>query len=267
MNRTNIRRLLNAVMAVGLVLLATAGLGVWNNNLTQAAYDELADRRKFESDQKIPQTEEVLLTPPVRNDPLMEESEGIPELPLIPNPNDKWLEINPDYAGWLTVPGTAIDYPYVRSRDNADYLIMDFYRKPAKAGTVFMDYRNLGNFKDRHLVLYGHNMKNGTMFHDLVRYHDRKFFDSHREISVSGLYETRRFRIFSVYEITATDTVIPLHFESDRSLEEEVKLWQKQSMHPEEQPVEGGSILSLVTCSYGIDNGRTIVHAVEITQP
>lgn len=81
MNRTNIRRLLNAVMAVGLVLLTTAGLGVWNNNQTQAAYDELADRRKFESDQKIPQTEEVLLTPPVRNDPLMEESEGIPELP------------------------------------------------------------------------------------------------------------------------------------------------------------------------------------------
>ena len=87
------------------------------------------------------------------------------------NINKKWLSINSDFMGWLQIPGSNIDYPFVRSKDNADYLKRDFYGNYSESGTLFMDYRNLGNFNDQHTLIYGHNMKNKSMFHEIGRAH------------------------------------------------------------------------------------------------
>ena len=73
-----------------------------------------------------------------------------------------------------------------------------FTETPVNPGTLFMDYRNLGSFRDQHLLIYGHNMKIGTMFHDLVKFHDAAFYQANREITISDLYQTKVYRIFSV---------------------------------------------------------------------
>lgn len=85
------------------------------------------------------------------------------------------LEINPDTSAWLTVDGTHIDHPVVRSRDNFDYLDRGFDGRDYAGGTLFMDKDNK-SFEDPYSIIHGHNMAAGAMFGDLDKFLDRKFF-------------------------------------------------------------------------------------------
>ena len=87
-------------------------------------------------------------------------------------------EQNPDIVGWITVPDTNIDYPIVQAEDNDYYLRRDLNGEPAKPGTIFMDYRCAGDGSG-YSIIYGHNMKSGSMFGTLKRFGDRAFFDTH----------------------------------------------------------------------------------------
>ncbi len=90
--------------------------------------------------------------------------------------------INPDVIGWIAIPGTSINYPVVRGEDNEYYLGRNVERQKSRYGSVFMDFRNADAEQQRHIILYGHNMKNGTMFHDLMNYKQKDFFNSNRFI-------------------------------------------------------------------------------------
>ena len=192
----------------------------------------------------------------------------IPDYTYQTNPSKDFLAINPDYLGWIKIPGTGIDYPYVRSMDNEDYLKLDFFTKSySEAGTLFLDYRNLGNFLDQHMLIYGHNMKDQSMFHDLIKYHDQDFYRKNNLIEVEGLYGKKTFQVLSVYEISADDYEFTLHFNSQKDFTDYLTSLQKLSVHHAEiGPDSVLSLLTLVTCSYGVNNGRTILHAVEIQE-
>ena len=130
-----------------------------------------------------------------------------------------------------------------------------------------MDYRNLSSFSDDHILIYGHNMKNGTMFHDLVKYHGKEFYRTNQEITVSDLYGSKQYRVFSVYEISADDNQLPVSFKTEREKDDYIKRLQDLSMHRiEERKMSEGQIVSLITCSYGENIGRTIIHALEISE-
>ena len=88
-------------------------------------------------------------------------------------------EINPDVEGWITIFGTTIDYPILHSKDNLDYLNLDYRKEYALGGSVFTDYRNARDFKDDYTIIYGHNMATGQMFSDVKRYEDREYFSKH----------------------------------------------------------------------------------------
>lgn len=90
--------------------------------------------------------------------------------------------INADVIGWIAIPGTTIDYPVVRGSDNEYYLGRNVEKKESSYGSVFMDFRNADPEQQRHIILYGHNMKNGTMFHDLMNYKQKDFFNENRFI-------------------------------------------------------------------------------------
>ena len=106
-----------------------------------------------------------------------------------------WLDAirarNADVVGWIAIPGTAVDYPFVQGKDNQVYLDRDFDGNTAAAGTIFLDARNDAGFGDFSTLLYGHNMKNGSMFGELDRFGDEAFFAEHREATLwlaDGLY-------------------------------------------------------------------------------
>ncbi|NTW71548.1 MAG: class B sortase [Eubacteriaceae bacterium] len=174
-------------------------------------------------------------------------------------------KVNGDTAGWIKIDDTMIDYPVVRTIENEYYLAHDFYKNESKAGTIFMDYRNLGDGIDRNVILYGHNMKDGSMFKDLMKYKDRSFFDSHRFIQFDTLLEETKWEIFSVY-VTGTDFY---YIDTDFSTDEEYQVFldtlQKKSLFPTDVRLTAADqILTLSTCSYEFDNARFVVQARKV---
>lgn len=175
------------------------------------------------------------------------------------------LQINEDLAGWITIPGTAVDYPVVKTDNNDFYLDHNVYKEPAKAGAIFMDFRNTGTAEDLHTILYGHNMKDGSMFRDLMRYKKEDYFDRHPVIEFNTLYAEMKWEIFSVY-VTAADfhyieTCFPTVDEYGYFLDS----IKKRSLFKRDTGVTvEDRILTLSTCSYEFDDARFVVHARRI---
>lgn len=90
---------------------------------------------------------------------------------------------NPDCVGWLTIPDTTVDYPVVWTpRDPEHYLRRDFYGNHASGGTPFLDGRNEAQAKGQNLIVYGHNMLDGSMFKPIVQCLEPSFRQTHQDI-------------------------------------------------------------------------------------
>ena len=150
------------------------------------------------------------------------------------------FEENSECIGWLCIPDTAIDYPVMHTPNAPQkYLRRNFYGEYSRSGVPFLDYRcspDSGN-----LLIYGHNMKNGTMFSDLKKYLDADYLDSHQTIELQIVDKLYRY---TVSEAKVTDTSDKWYEDIDRDL------------------FEGKSVLILSTC-YGDENGRLLIIAVK----
>jgi len=123
------------------------------------------------------------------------------------------LEINPDFVGWITIAGTEINYPVVRGSDNKVYLSKTFTGKQNASGSIFMDYRCQQGFDEKIGILYGHNMKDGSMFTVLHRFLDSAFMKDHSEINITTLAgETLTYRIFDARRTDILDEAYRLEF-------------------------------------------------------
>ena len=92
---------------------------------------------------------------------------------------------NPDIYAWITIPGTAVDYPIVQSEtDNTYYLTHTIDGEVSPEGSIYTETYNSRDFEDPNTVIYGHDMANGSMFQNLLKYQDRSFFDANREVLV-----------------------------------------------------------------------------------
>lgn len=109
---------------------------------------------------------------------------------------------NADCIGWLSIDGTNISYPVMHTpSDPQKYLRRNFYGKYSQSGVPFLDGRC--DLQSSNLIIYGHNMKNGTMFSDLKRYVDRDFLNAHRTIKFET---TDGVQTFTVAEVLKTNT-------------------------------------------------------------
>ena len=167
-------------------------------------------------------------------------------------------EVNADIIGWLTIPDTNIDYPVVLADDNDYYLNRDIYGNQAKGGSLFMDYRCAPNFSAPNTVIYGHNMKNRSMFGDLRKFADSGFFDS----NVSGtLYvkdNTYSLDIFAYMVVRADDVIIYDPYAERNIFDEYVGKKARRYRGPQGP----GNIVTLSTCAYEFKDARMILLAV-----
>lgn len=107
---------------------------------------------------------------------------------------------NPEVYAWITIPGTAVDYPILQSgTDNSYYLTHTIDRTGSPEGAIFTEDYNSRDFEDPNTVIYGHDMKNGSMFENLLNYQDRSFFDANREVVIYTPDAIRRYEIFASY--------------------------------------------------------------------
>lgn len=107
--------------------------------------------------------------------------------------------LNEDSWGWLTIPDTAISYPVVQGEDLDYYRQHTFLRRENRAGALFLSIYNTAATDFNH-VIYGHNLKNGSMFHDLTRYQEEGFFREHRYGLLYTPERTYALRAFAAYE-------------------------------------------------------------------
>jgi len=172
-------------------------------------------------------------------------------------------EINEDTIGWISIADTSIDYPIFQASDNSYYLTHDCNHDESKYGSIFMDYRNAANFSDNHTILYGHNMKNGSMFHDLNEYSNHLFFDEHIYIKVYSQDVYRKWVIFSTYSTEPDFNYLQTAFASSEDYSVFLKALLSHSEFSNEniQVTAEDKILTLSTCSNDFENGRRVVHA------
>ncbi|EGT3617463.1 class B sortase, partial [Clostridium perfringens] len=182
--------------------------------------------------------------------------------------NEKNLEnINPDYKFWIKVDGTNIDFPVVQGKDNEFYLNHNFNKEKSFSGSIFVDSAN--NIKnDSNIVIYGHNMRNDTMFAQMKHFKNKNFFDNNKYITLYKDGQQLNFEIFSVYSSNAKDLAseLKLNFPNKESYESYLKEQADKSLFKREyvdlQP--DNKIITLVTSSYEFDDTKIIVVAKEV---
>lgn len=171
---------------------------------------------------------------------------------------------NPDLEGWLTIEGTKVDYPVMWTPEDPEYYSSKgFDKEKSKNGLLFMDEASDMSEFGGNIIIYGHNMKNGSMFADLLRYKDENYYKEHSLIQLDTLYETRLYEIASVVADNDLEK-LPYGFTNaaDSEAEEVIEAMKDNSIYDTGVDMGyGDDFLTLSTCDYSQENGRLVVMA------
>ena len=175
-------------------------------------------------------------------------------------------EVSNDIIGWIKIPNTRIDYPVVKGKDNDYYLNHDINGNENRHGAIFMDYRSNPS-EDKNIIIYGHHMKDGTMFKDLVSFKDKNFFNANSFIYLDIENKKSKYEIFSVYITGPDSSNIPITFNSIDDYHDFFSDARDRSLFSSEVEFsEEGRILTLYTCTYEYEDARLIVHAQSVEE-
>lgn len=171
---------------------------------------------------------------------------------------------NSDTVGWIQIPGTQISYPLMHTGDDSYYLNHTFSKKLNSAGSIFVETLNNGDFSDLHTIIYGHNMKNGSMFAGLKEYSSASYLVTHPNVYIDLADGTHAYQIFSVYEAEADSDSYTIGFAPDETYEEYLKTIKGRSLYDTSVTVtKEDSIITLSTCTKHGEK-RFLVHAKKI---
>ena len=182
---------------------------------------------------------------------------------------DQLLAINPDLAGYLMIEGTSVSYPIVQAQDNDFYLRKDFYGRSNNHGIPFMDYRvNLSAPSDN-LVIYGHNMKDGQIFGEVLNYRELDYYAAHPVIHFHTPSQTGIYKIIGVFIADGADPSFAYHnfIEAETAADMEEFLQQVALRSLIQTTVDakaGDKLLTLSTCTYEFDQARFVVVARQL---
>lgn len=169
--------------------------------------------------------------------------------------------VNPDMIGWLYIESVGISYPILKGADNDYYLHRTWERKENFAGSIFMDYRNSSDFSDYNTVIYGHNMKDGSMFHKTQYVMTEENYEKNPYIWVVTPEETFRYKIFTSYDTRYDSDTYSFFWHPGKKLEAYIQKMKEQSLWEGTGKLQGDEhILTLSTCN-GLTDIRRIVQA------
>lgn len=194
----------------------------------------------------------------------------------IPEVLDEYASLyaeNKDTIGWLKIDGTEIDYVVMQAPDEINkYLRNDFYGKSSTRGCLFVDeYCDI--FKSDNIIVYGHNMKDGTMFGTLDRYADESFYSKHKLIQFDTIYEKHTYEVVAAIktEIPPKGEKVFRYYEYTSSNDEETFLEyadfiEKNKLYDTGVMINpGDKLLTLSTCAYHTTDGRFVVVAKQVS--
>lgn len=173
---------------------------------------------------------------------------------------DRLKTMNEDFAFWLYSPGSPIDYPVVQTEDNRHYLHRMFNGERNSAGTLFVDCRNLPNMQDPNTLVYGHHMRNDSMFGSLEWYQEQAYYDSHPYMLVVAEDAIYIIELFCGYTTDKHDACYDIAISDEEDMAEFVETAIGKSdfvccpeMYTDDR------LITLSTCAYAFENARYIV--------
>jgi sortase B len=174
------------------------------------------------------------------------------------------LDMNTETVGWVTVPGTNIDYPVVKGNDNKFYLEHNYDKKRDYNGWVFMNtYNNIKDL-DKNTILFAHNRYySGVMFGTLSNLTKDTWYNNakNNRITFNSMFEEMQWEVFSIYNIKVTDDYLQTTFDSDEEYMSFIQMLRDRSIYHSDVIIdENDKILTLSTCLE--NNERLVIHAV-----
>ncbi len=198
--------------------------------------------------------------PTISSEPINEENS---EISIENNVNFPSLEkINSHCVGWITIPNTNINYPIVKNDDNEYYLNHNFEKSENKGGAIFMDYRLKEDFSNFNTILYGHNMKDGSMFADVNKYKEEDFFKENPYLIIYLPGSCYKVDIVSIYVDKDSSEAYTLSFDDTKKSNFIKYIKDKSFFQSPIEPNNSDKILTLSTCSYEYEEARTILHGI-----
>mgnify|MGYP003299650308 CR=1 FL=1 len=175
-------------------------------------------------------------------------------------------EINSDVVGWLEVPGTNVKYSVVKANNNDYYLTHNFNKEYNSSGWIFADYNNKVDGTDKNLIIYGHNVKDNSMFGSLKNIINEEWYNNQENYNITFMTENTNeiYRVFSVYKIEVEDYYIQTKFDNSKAFGNFVKTLKERSIKKFDEEVSAeDNILTLSTCANN-NKYRIVLHAKKV---
>ena len=173
-------------------------------------------------------------------------------------------KVNPDVQGWLYQKGTVINYPVVQGTDNDTYLHTRFDKQWSGGGTLFVDYRMEKGFKGFNSIIYGHHMKDGSMFRSIRGYtKEEGYYDKHKTLELATPHGNYHLVVFSAFITKATDenTYKMTYDEAEKQAYID-RAWEQSELPITRDSVDvtkDDRLVTLSTCAYDYEEARYIV--------
>lgn len=244
------------------------------SNIAKSEYDEIA--QLMESGKNQPQSTVPFIPP----------EQAVPEVPSstkpsAPNETTAIQTILPEYAalylqnmdmvGWIEIEGTKLNYPVLQTPDEKDfYLTHDFNKEKSGHGAIYaQEDCNVWTPSDN-VILYGHNMKDGSMFATLLKYRKQSYWEEHRYIHFNTLLERHTYEIVATFKTTATigqgfDYQMFANADTEEEFDDYIATAKSLAFYDTGVTAEyGDKLITLSTCDASLTNGRLVVVAKRV---
>lgn len=178
---------------------------------------------------------------------------------------------NSDIKGWIIIPNTVINYPVVQTSDNSYYLSKGFDKTNNNHGTLFLDFRNNINPMSQNLIIYGHEMRDGQMFHSIRNYAKVYFYNSSPVITFNTLYSNDKWKVFAAFIANTVPSqgyvfnYLITNFSSSNDFTNFVNEVRARSLIKTSVDIKpGDTLLTLSTCTYELPEARFVVMARKV---
>ena len=182
---------------------------------------------------------------------------------------------NTDIVGWLEIENTNINYPVLQGADNNYYMTHNYKNEKSKNGSIFLDADYNWDIPSNNLLMYGHNLGNGMMFQELLKYEKKSFYQEHPVIRFTTAEEDTEYEIISVFKsrvyYKSEKNVFRYYYFINNESEEEYNEFVKNAKNASLYPIDatasyGDQLITLSTCSYYVEDGRFAVVGRKIEQ-
>lgn len=213
------------------------------------------------TDGNVPETE----TPPV--DTTAPATQAPPELTLSADMTvdfDKLKAVNEDIVGWIWIPDTVVNYPLLQGSSNSEYLNLNYRRQYSSIGSIFIEVGSMADFSFRNTIIYGHNVRNRSMFGALNQYADLAYAEAHKTVYIFLEDGIHKYEVFSAYQTIASSDTYTNTFSSTDAYRDYLELITNAtvSITPATEVSVKDYIITLSTCTNRNRDDRFIVHAV-----